>query len=160
MASLTQAQQAALKAYIEADATLNAQPNTNVGNSVIANALNAAASPEFVVWRTNLTGAEVYNAAVKTEIISRSQGERDVFQMMLDREPINAASDDTRQAFQDIFSGPSGATTRANLIAIAKRPALLIEKILASGTGSDSDPATMGREGTISTDEIETARAS
>lgn len=158
--ALTQAQMQALKAYIEADATLNAQPNTNAGNSVIANVLNAVASPDFIVWRTNLTGLEVYTAAVKTEIISRSQGERDVFQMMLNREPINPALSDTRQAFQDIFSGPSGATTRANLIAIAKRPALLIEKILASGTGSDANPATMGREGTISTDEIETARAS
>lgn len=158
--ALTQAQRAALKAYIEADATLNAQPNTNAGNSVIANVLNAVASPEFIVWRTDLAGSEIYGAAVKTEIISRSQGERDVFQMMLNHEPINAALVDTRQAFQDIFSGPSGATTRANLIAVAKRPALLIEKILASGTGSDADPATMGREGTITTDEIETARAS
>lgn len=156
--ALTQAQMQTLKADIEADPVLSAYPSNSDGAFAVAQAYNVEASPAFVVWRTDLTGAEVYGAAVKTEIISRSQGERDVFQMMLNREPINAASVDTRQAFQDIFSGPSGATTRANLIALAKRNATRAEKLFASGTGSDADPATPTFEGTLSYWDVQQAR--
>jgi hypothetical protein len=40
-----------------------------------------------------------------------------------------------------------------------KRPALLGEKILATGTGSDASPATLGYEGNISYQDVQAARS-
>jgi len=59
-----------------------------------------------------------------------------------------------------VFSGAGGATTRANLTAISKRDATRIEKLLATGTGSDAVPAVMAFEGNVSYQDIELARNS
>jgi hypothetical protein len=49
---------------------------------------------------------------------------------------------DRRNAFNDIFSGAGGATTRASLLALWKRLATNAQKLFSSGTGSDPAPAT------------------
>ena len=48
--ALTTGQRATLKAFIEADPTLNAYPHTSDGAYAIASDLQAIAAPEFVVW--------------------------------------------------------------------------------------------------------------
>ena len=107
--ALTTAQQATLKAAIEADATLNAFPSTLDGAFAIAALLNLPASPDFWVWRTNVPTADCKKAMVWTEFIARSVGERDAWQFMLSNGIINAADINVRQGIQDIFSGPGGA---------------------------------------------------
>lgn len=59
---LTNAQALLLKTEIQADATLNAQPDTGTGNQVIADALNLQAVPNFPVWRTEVPVGTIYNA--------------------------------------------------------------------------------------------------
>jgi hypothetical protein len=157
---LTSSQQGTLKAAILADSQLNAFPNTTDGNFDLAVFLGGLASPAFRVWRTNVPTKDVKNAIVWTEYIARSQGERDAFVLMISNGIINGADVNIRQGIQDIFSGPSGATTRTNLTAISKRDATRIEKILATGTGSDASPATMTYEGSISGTDVAAARNS
>ena len=157
---LTVTQQATLKADILADPVLSAQPNTADGAFAIAAAYNLLASPAFRVWRTDVPTAAVKLGVVWTEYIGRSAGERDAFVFMLSNGTINAADANIRQGIQDIFSGPSGAGTRTNLIAIAKRDATRAEKLFATGTGTDASPATMTFEGSLSFQDVQDARNS
>ena len=159
--ALTTAQKTTLKAYILGDATLNAQPNTNVGNSVVAAALNALASPEFVVWKTSVSLTDVGKAFNGAEWAGMTSTNHTRLQSVaLYASVVDPSKADIRAMFDDIWSGAGGATTRTNLAAVWKRAALLIEKVFATGTGTTVSPATMGREGSITADEIEEARAS
>lgn len=157
---LTPAQLIAIKNDIIANSDLNIFPNNDDGNSAIAALYNLLANPTFRVWRTNVSTAEVKKAISWSEFIGRSQGERDAFALMVANHIVNAADANVRQGFSDIFSGPSGVTSRGNLTAISKRDATRIEKLLSTGTGSDASPATMGFEGSISYQDIGNARNS
>lgn len=157
---LTSAQKATLKAAIEANSTWNAFPNTDDGNFDLAVVLNQTVSPAFRVWRTNVPTADVKKGIVWTEYIGRSAGERGAFELMISNGIINAADANVRQGINDCFSGPSGAGTRTNLTNIAKRDSSEVEKILATGTGSEASPATMGFEGPINGFDVSAARNS
>lgn len=157
---LTSAQLQAIKAYIVADPAMSAQPNTNVGNSAIAATMNALATPAFTVWKTSVDRNEVGKAFQATALAAITAGNNDkLANFAAWNETVNPSRADQRAFFDDIFSVAAGASTRAALLALWKRQALLIEKILATGTGSDASPATLGYEGTISPDEIEQARS-
>jgi hypothetical protein len=158
--ALTTAQMQALKAEIIADPVLNAAPNNSDGSFFIAAELNKLASPAFIVWRTDIPTKDIKKAIVWTEYIGRSQGERDAFVLINSNGIVNAADANVRQGFNDIFSGPSGVATRTNLSAMAKRSATRAEKVLATGTGTDATPATMGFEGRLSFQDVDQVRAS
>jgi hypothetical protein len=72
---------------------------------------------------------------------------------------INASIASNRQFFDDIFSGAGGANTRAALLIIWKRLASRVEKLYATGTGSDVSPATLVFEGTINHQDVQMARS-
>lgn len=152
--ALTPTQLAALKADIAADPILAAYPHNSDGAWAVAQAYNLAATPAFTVWKTSVPTSACKTAMVWTEFIGRSVGERDAWQFMLANGTINAADVNVRQGIADIFSGSQGATSRANLLAIAKRGATRAEKLFASGTGSDATPATMTFEGSLTYQEV------
>lgn len=158
--ALTLSQLQALKAEIVADATLNAQPQNSDGAFAIAIALNLIFAPAFIVWRTNIPTSDVKKAVVWTEYIGRSVGEQNAFALMISNGIVNGADANIRQGFGDIFSGLSGVNTRANLTALAKRSATRAEKVLATGTGTDVAPATMNFEGSLTFQDVLSARAS
>ena len=151
---LTTTQLQALKADITADPVLNAYPKNSDGAWAIAQAYNLEASPVFIVWKTDVPTSECKKAMVWTEYIGRSVGERDAWVFMLSNGTINAADPNIRQGILDIFSGPDGASSRVALLAIAKRNATRVEKLLSSGTGSDASPATMMFEGNLPYQEV------
>lgn len=158
---LTPQQQSTLKAAINGDPTLSAFPNSSDGNFDLAVYLSTTIpSPAFIVWRPDVPTKDVKKAIVWTEYIGRSVGERAAFELMISNGIIDASDVNVRQGIQDCFSGPSGVTTRTNLTNIAKRSANLIEKILATGTGSDAAPATMSYVGNINGFDVATARNS
>lgn len=153
--ALTSAQQATLKAHILANTdpvVVQALASGDAG--AIANEYNKNASPDFTVWRTLITRDEIRQNTVWTEYIGRSQGERDCYRLIIEDASVNPSNSNIRQAFTDIFSGPSGATSRAQLAAASKRLASLVEKIFATGTGSDADPGLLVYEGPITYQEI------
>lgn len=158
--ALTSDQLATLKAAINSDPALSVLPNNDDAAFTIAAAFNALASPVFIVWRTDIPTKDIKKAVVWTEYIARAQGERDAFVLINSNGIVNAADANVRQGFADIFSGPLGATTRANLTALAKRDATRAEKLFSTGTGSDGSPATMSFEGQLSYRDVLQARAS
>ncbi len=169
--TLTPAQKAAIKADIIADATLNAFPNNSDGAFAIAAIYNIAASPDFWVWRTAVTKSELVNSVgpdattfnwTGNGFITRSVGEQTAWQELFNGvQSVNPSLANVRQAFSDIFSGTgNAASNRTHLLAVARRRASRIEKLLATGTGSTASPAVMGSEGPITHQDIDAARNS
>jgi hypothetical protein len=160
--ALTQAQSQQLKADITADPTLSAFPNNSDGNFSVAAAYNLPANPAWYVWRTQVPTKDAKKATTWTEFIGRSQGERDAWQFMLSNGIIDASDPNVRQGILDIFSGPSGANTRAALTEMAKILATRVQKLFSTGTGSQAAPATMAANISefyqISYQEVEAAR--
>src|SRR4051812_23208217 len=66
--ALTPAQIQTLKAAILADPTLANQPMDGNGNGAIADALNALASPVFIVWKTNVSIREIGDNIVGSDL--------------------------------------------------------------------------------------------
>lgn len=167
---LTTAQLQAIKADIDANGDMNGQPNNSDGHFAIAALYNQPASPAFWVWRTRVTRAEYVNqssvegttfAWTGTGFITRSQGERDAFRELFNHEgAVNPSLPSVRQAFTDIFSGTTAPApaNRTHMATVSRRLATRIERLLATGTGSTSVPATMGAEGPITYQDVEAAR--
>lgn len=154
--ALTTAQLQALKADIALDPVLSLVPKTSDGAFQVAAAYNLAASPAFTVWRSNVTIRETGQAFNGTELAGLTTGNQTRLQTIavyFDA-GYNAGLADVRQMFNDIFSGAGGTTTRAQLLALWKRFATRVEKLFATGTGSDASPANLVFEGTVSYNDI------
>jgi hypothetical protein len=160
--ALTSAQYATLKAAILADPTLNAYPNTSDGNyDMCAQKMNVVVVPAYIVWKNSVSIASTGEAFNGTELAGLTTANQTRLQTIAQylAQGYNAALADVRSMFNDIWSGAGGTNTRANLLVLWKRSALLGEKILASGTGSDASPATMGYVGNISSSDVQIARS-
>ena len=148
---LTPAQNTIIKTYVIGDATLNALPHTADGAFAIAAALAVIATPPFIVWKNSVTIPEVGSAIVATGLTSLTTADVSRLSTFAQINPsgIQPWRIDHRSALDTIFSATSGASTRTALLALYKRSANILEKLLATGTGSDASPATLVVEGTI-----------
>ena len=166
---LTPAQLATLKADILADPVLAAIPNTSDGAFAIAELYALPANPDFWVWKTYCSKAEFVQTTgpegtnfnwVGNGFITRSAGEQAAWREIFNGEfACNPSLANVRQAFADVFSGTgNAAANRTHLLAVARRKALRIEKLFATGTGSTASPATMVYEGTIDYNTVLAAR--
>jgi len=160
--TLTTAQQATLKAHILATPVLNAFPNNEDGAQGIADLLNVQAVPDFTVWKTNVTLNEMMNAMDGPEFESLTTAETGRLQAFAAFSPegMNPSFADKRQLFDDTFNGAGGTNTRPALLALWKRLSNEVEKLFATGTGSDADPAITDFEGNISRQDVFIARNS
>lgn len=158
--NLTQAQLTTIKAAILADPALSSKPMNSDGAYDIAQALNQQATPSFTVWRTNVPQETVGTAMNSTEVagLTTANTNRLLVMQAYSGGYFNPSIPDVQAGFNSVFSGAGGTLTRAALLVVWKRLALRIEKILATGTGSDLSPATMTAEGTITPDQVHAAR--
>lgn len=153
-AQLTEAQKVTLKAAIVATPALN--DKYVIGDlGGLADALNQPATPAFIVWRTVVTKEE-WRAAIlggggATQLDALTASKRDSLLWAVS-ENLNPSNSVVRAALDD-FCG-SQNILKASILAAEKRSARLAEKILATGTGSDASPATMGFEGVVSYTEL------
>jgi hypothetical protein len=157
--ALTPAQLTTLRAAIDADPVLSAYPRTADGYVDLATVLNRAADPAFTVWKTRIPINEVGKAFVASSLSAATSANNERLnnfaQWNNDVDPSRA---DQRQFFDDVFSVASGAPTRTALAALWRRLATRVEALFATGTGSDASPATMTVEGSVSAQDVETAR--
>jgi len=167
---LTTAQKATLKAYIQNDPVLSLATHDGSGSTYIADKLNVITN--FVVWQTQASVLDIFDAINWANLtpsdipdgtnawLCRSlacQGKQFNLQTILSsRTTINASKANIRAGLQDaltsIPSGIGGANKNAgwtNVNLIMQRNASLIEQILATGTGTTANPATLVFEGLI-----------
>lgn len=150
---------------------VSAIPNdSGDGNLAVASWYNLNASPDFWVWKTSVTKGEYVNGTsvdgttfswTGAGFITRSQGERDAWREMFNgTNTVNPSLPQVRQAFTDIFSGGTAPApaNRTHMSTMSRRLAKSGEKLFATGTGSTASPAAMGYEGSISLQDVNTAR--
>jgi len=162
--ALTPEQWSALKADMAKNPVMNALEHTTENAAMIAAMYALPAQPDFWVWRTSLTKAEIVSSTSVdgttwnyTIYIARSQGERDCWgDMFSDRAGVNPSLPNVRQGWADIFSGGPGTAQRTHLLAMARRLANRGEKIYATpqSPASTSSPSTLTFEGTFSYDDV------
>lgn len=185
-ASLTPAQLVTLKAAIAADQTLAAQPMSGSGTMAIVEAMNAAASPDFPVWRTECPAAAIFDAitwdkytptdapdgtAVYTNrLLSVQTKQMNLQNMLTGRTSIDMTKANIRAGLRDAVialpTGASGAATTAGgvsgatVLTACTRLGRRIEKVLTTGSATTGSTTAnlMGYEGAVSVDDVQQAR--
>lgn len=155
---LTTAQKQALKAYVEADPVLNAIPRGWDGAFEIGLRLQDDASPDFIVWRTRVHVDEIMqNGFDWTQVDNTSVGKARIWEWMFDNEArtINPSKVNIRAGIDEAWKGTAAMlAVRAAVYVHCKRKANKLEKLFATGTGTDAAPATMVIEGSLNYNEI------
>ena len=150
---LTTVQAQTLKAFVEADATLNAIPHSYDGAYALAEALKVDASPDFIVWRTSVSAEEIMsNGFIWTAVDALTAGKARIWDWMTRYGTINPSKLNVRQGMADAFGAASAMAT--GIMPHLKRNANILEKLFATGTGTTASPATMTIEGSLSYQEI------
>lgn len=164
--SLNPDQTATLKAYILSVPALAAKtsgPGTDYG--AIRDALNLSAAPDFYVWRTAVSRAQVYNETSPdgttwnwTTYKNQSVTEQNAWVQMFMGDSADFSRDNFRAGVDAIFSGAGApALQRAHVQAVGKRKATVAEKALANtagGNGAAATPAKVTWEGAVELSEI------
>lgn len=148
--ALTPAQNATLKTWLQANAAA-------MDDQQAAAALNADATPAFIVWRSNVTSDEIGNAWLGTDIDGMSSLNMQRLQLLLASSSAgtyNMSRADRRAGFENPFGANASNGSRVAMRAAWKRSASVAEKLFATGTGSDATPAVMAFEGSISAQDV------
>lgn len=155
---MTPAQLQTLKTFINQNPAWAALPLNQTSAQFIADALNLNASPSFTAWKSNVTLPETALAFNGAEFASVTSANHSRLQTIAQYYSggYNASSADIRAMWNDIMS--SKTLTLASLLALWKRFATVVEKLFATGTGSDASPATLSFEGLLSADTVAQAR--
>lgn len=126
--------------------------NNGIFDHSAVTALNAAASPEFVVWKTKVKRADIlqdsgFNWA---RLDNLSIGKARIWTEIFVDGSIDPSKPNVRTGIEAVWAGTQpDLDVRAAIYVHCKRPATVFEKLLATGTGTTNDPATMEVEGPI-----------
>ena len=161
--TLTPAQKTTLKNYILNDSILNAFPNNSDGSVEIANRLNLTASPNFTVWRTSISKSEIHSDSsfAWIEIDNLTAGQYRIWEQIFIDGMLNPNQLNVRAGISECWKGTANKVAVATaVLQKCKRNATVFEKIFATGTGSDTSPATIILESPIIYQDVEIARNS
>jgi hypothetical protein len=150
---LTPEQNAIVKAYVEADQYLNSFPHNTDGAFGLAGALNQP-SADFIVWKSSVSQDEIMqNGFDWTRVDNLSVGKARIWEWLFKNQStsFNPAKPNVRAGIEAAWVGTAAdLLVRAAVYTHCKRTSTILEQILATGTGTDAVPATMGYEGNLS----------
>ena len=179
---MTPAQLTTLKTAILADPALAAL--VNIGQyGQVKDALNQAATPNYYVWRSTTPASDILDGitwasltpadtpdstAAYTNRALLCQAKQLNLQIMLQgRESLATGKLNIRQGLQDALinvpAGVGGAMVDAGWAGAGKvkatitRTASIVEKLLATGSGTTGTPSSMGFEGPLTERDVEDA---
>jgi hypothetical protein len=158
---MTPQQLATLKADILADPAFNGLPMTSGGAEVIKEAYNQTV-PAFIVWRSLVSQDEIMqNGFNWTRVDNLSVGKARIWEWMFKNlnVSINPSKTNVRAGIDATWVGTQAdLDVRAAVYTHCKRSANRVEKLFATGTGTDVSPATMDFEGSLTNDDVQQAR--
>ncbi len=149
--TLSAAQNAALKTAIQNDSGANAF--FVVGDlSGLAAYENQPATPDFWIWRTSVSRADVYNtvdweAGVWNWTTYKNQQvtEQNAWTQIFMGDQADFSQDNVRAGITSIFTGSAPAVAQQNhCLSVGRRKATRFEKVFATGTGSTASPSKPG----------------
>jgi hypothetical protein len=158
---LTPAQAAALQTAVLADPVLSLKPHTSDGAYDIAAAFNLDAASAFVVWKTFVRQEVItQNGFDWVRVDNLSVGKARIWEWLFanpDRS-INPSKANVRAGIDECWKGTAAdLAVRAAVYVHCKRNATRAEKLFATGTGTDAEPATMVFEGSLSYYDVQAA---
>jgi hypothetical protein len=153
--NLTPEQKATLLANIQATpAALEIYQNGDLGG--LADFYNGLASPEFIVWKTFVSRDDVMlNGFDWTRVDNLSAGKARIWEWINLSGGFNPSKPNIRAGIDATWVGTQAdLAVRAAVYVHCKRSATRLEKVFATGTGSDAAPATMTLEGLLSFNDL------
>jgi hypothetical protein len=157
---MTPSQLQALKAYILADPALTQHLATG-RYDLVRDYYNAPSDPAFTVWRTAVTQDEIMqNGFDWTRVDNLAVGKARIWDWMFDNQSttIDPSKTNVRAGIEAVWVGTAAdLAVRAAVYVHCKRIATRVERLFATGTGSDAVPGLMGFEGEISANTVTTA---
>lgn len=153
---LNQTQKTKLKTAIINDPNLTTALNSN-DYFTIANYLNVVVSPDFIVWKTSVNPNDIMkNGMDWTRVDNLSVGKARIWDWLTRLGNFNAAKPNVRAGIDATWVGTAAdLAVRDSVYSHCKRSATVVEKVLATGTGSTVSPAVCGSEGPITIWEVE-----
>ena len=140
------------------------QPRNSDGSFEIARLLNQTASPDFIVWKSVVGQDEIMqNGFDWVQVDNLSVGKARIWEWLFNNESrrLNPSKPNVRAGIDECWKGTAAMlAVRAAVYVHCKRKATVIEKLFATGTGTDAVPATMAIEGTIHYQEVDDIRNS
>lgn len=144
--TLTPAQLATLKADILADAELSALPNNSDGNFEIARRYNLAASPAWVIWRTDVSRRDILQSDQFnwTRVDNLSVGKARIWSEIFVDGVINPSKANVRAGIEAVWVGTAAdLAVREAVLAVCKIEATRVQKLFSTGVGNSASPATL-----------------
>lgn len=157
---MTPAQLQTIKTFILSVPAWAALPVNSDTSYFIADELRKDAAPDFIVWKTDVSADEIMrNGMDWARVDNLSVGKARIWDWMTRLGSFNAAKVNVRAGIDAAWvGGAADLAVRAQVYTHCKRKANILEKLFASGTGSDASPATMAVEGGLSYQEVQAAR--
>lgn len=154
--SLTDAQYTTLANHIRANTDPDVVAALSIRNDTELTRLYNLDSG-FYAWRSNIPVEEYRDAIVWSELKNITAGESRVWENVTSylTLPIDATKSNTRAALAEVFA--ANTTSRANLLAVAKKLASVYEEVFATGTGTEGDPGVAAVEGPVTLTQISKA---
>ncbi len=127
-----------------------------------ADALNAASNPAFYVWKSSVSVDEIMRGNLDwSQVDNLSVGKARIWDWMTRLGSFNPSKQNIRAGIDAAWVGTAAMlAVRATIYALCNRPATVAEKLLATGTGTTTDPALLGLEGKITANDVDAARRS
>jgi len=148
-----------LKDYIAAVPEWAIMPKNSDTAFFIAEELNKEVNPSYTVWRTAVPVDEIMrNGLDWTRVDNLTVGKARIWDWMTRLDTLNPSKVNIRAGIDATWVGTAAdLAVRAVVYTHCKRKASVVEKLFATGTGTDLSPATMGYEGPMPYQEIITA---
>ena len=154
---LTTEQKATVKAFIEAVPEWMALPHNGDGAYFIAKKLAEEDPSNFVVWKTTVNMDEIMrNGMDWARVDNLTVGKARIWDWIGRLGSFNASKVNIRAGIDAAWVGTAAdLAVRAVVYSHCKRKANVLEKLFATGTGTDVNPATMSVEGALSYQEVQ-----
>lgn len=154
---MTSEQFATLKAALLANPAL-AQYIVDYRDDLIRDYYNSQATPDFTVWRTNVTQDEIMqNGFDWVRVDNLSVGKARIWEWLFKNSSnsINPSKANVRAGIDETWKGTTAdLAVRAAVYVHCKRLANRVERIFATGVGSDAAPGILTFEGEITTSDV------
>ena len=155
--ALTSAQKQTLATFIANNAVWAAMPKNSDTAYYIAEQLNKPESSTYIIWKSAVDVDEIMrNGLDWTRVDNLSVGKARIWDGMTRLGTLNPSKANIRAGIDATWVGTSAdLAVRAVVYTHCKRQATVVEKLFASGSGTDSSPSVMSIESPISYQDVE-----
>lgn len=156
---LTTLQKQIIANFIAANPEWAALPKNSDTAFFLADQLNKVDPSNYVVWRTSVPQDEIMqNGFDWVQVDNLTNGKARIWDWLFDNsaKTINPSKVNVRAGITECWKGTAALlAVQAVVLGHCKRNATVVEKLLATGTGTTVSPATMSLESPISYQDIE-----